>query len=194
MDSSTSALCVEYGDNMEGSAFDASSTAPWDLRSLPENSGSVLRHVQHAIPGVTCPMLYHGMICSTFCWHIEDLNLHSVNYHHAGAPKVWYGVAAPHAEALERVMKEQARLRTAANLCVIACTAHVKSNWRLVVRRLYRMCCTMAVIPYDSLLMTRQCTFAAEELALAPPWKALPRPVHAGVCSGGEQAPEAGQV
>jgi JmjC domain, hydroxylase len=46
------------------------------------------------IPGVTTPYLYFGMWASVFCAHTEDMNLLSINYLHAGAPKVWYAVAA----------------------------------------------------------------------------------------------------
>ena len=31
-----------------------------------------------------------GMQFSSFCWHVEDLWLNSVNYSHTGAVKTWY--------------------------------------------------------------------------------------------------------
>ena len=129
-------LCVEYGDNVEGTAFHALDARTWNLAPLPTCDASVLRHLQHGIPGVTTPMLYHGMLFSSFCWHVEDVYLHSVNHHHAGAPKVWYGVAARHADALEAYVKEQVRSsrQTAARqaarcrgMCVSACRARRKA-------------------------------------------------------------------
>lgn len=102
-------LVVQYGDNVEGSAFPVDSKAAWSLRTLPTEPPSILQHIQHVIPGVNSPMLYHGMLFASFCWHIEDSNLHSINYHHAGAPKVWYGVGAPNAERFEEFVRDEVR-------------------------------------------------------------------------------------
>ena len=38
--------------------------------------------------------------------HDEDHHLHSLNYHHWGEPKVWYGVPGSHASALEDAMRK----------------------------------------------------------------------------------------
>lgn len=42
------------------------------------------------ISGVTIPWLYLGMKFSSFCWHVEDLYINSINYNHKGAIKIWY--------------------------------------------------------------------------------------------------------
>ncbi|KAI8475200.1 MAG: JmjC domain, hydroxylase-domain-containing protein [Monoraphidium minutum] len=98
---------VLYGNDVEGSAFssrpdDALAASGWNLGAISCAPGSSLRLLGGApIPGVTSPMLYIGMLGATFCWHVEDHQLYSINYHHWGAPKVWYAVPASHADAFE---------------------------------------------------------------------------------------------
>jgi hypothetical protein len=47
------------------------------------------------------------MVFSTFCWHYEDHATYSVNYHHWGETKTWYGIPASSADAFERVMRQK---------------------------------------------------------------------------------------
>ncbi|KAF3964086.1 hypothetical protein CMV_011590 [Castanea mollissima] len=46
------------------------------------------------------------MCFSSFCWHVEDHHLYSLNYLHWGDPKVWYGVPGSHATTLEDAMRK----------------------------------------------------------------------------------------
>lgn len=57
------------------------------------------------VPGVTSPMVYIGMLFSWFAWHIEDHELHSLNFLHTGAPKTWYAVPGDRAAELEEVIR-----------------------------------------------------------------------------------------
>ncbi|XP_020094592.1 lysine-specific demethylase JMJ706 isoform X1 [Ananas comosus] len=102
---------VEYACDIDGSAFSCSPTdrlgkSKWNLKRLSRLPKSVLRLLRMAIPGVTDPMLYIGMLFSMFAWHVEDHYLYSINYHHCGAFKTWYGVPGHAAPGFEKVVRE----------------------------------------------------------------------------------------
>lgn len=59
------------------------------------------------ISGITSPWVYSGMLFATFCWHVEDLSMYSLNYMHLGAAKTWYIVPPDHKEAFDKVIKGQ---------------------------------------------------------------------------------------
>lgn len=40
-----------------------------------------------------------------FCWHVEDLNMASMNYNHYGEPKFWYGIAKSDYKKFESFVK-----------------------------------------------------------------------------------------
>jgi hypothetical protein len=42
---------------------------------------------------------------ATFAWHVEDMDLFSINYIHFGAGKFWYAVPQARASALEQTMR-----------------------------------------------------------------------------------------
>ncbi|KAK8532202.1 hypothetical protein V6N13_131537 [Hibiscus sabdariffa] len=102
---------VEYGVNIDGSAFssdpnDELGQSNGNLKTLPQLPNCSLRLLDYQIPGITSPMLYIGMLFSTFAWHVEDHYLYSINYHHSGAPKTWYGVPGHAATGFETVARE----------------------------------------------------------------------------------------
>ncbi|KAL3652137.1 hypothetical protein CASFOL_001818 [Castilleja foliolosa] len=78
----------------------------WNLNNFPRLPGSVLSFESSDISGVLVPWLYVGMCFSSFCWHVEDHHLYSLNYMHWGAPKLWYGVPGSDAAKLERAMRK----------------------------------------------------------------------------------------
>lgn len=107
---------VEYANDMPGSAFvpleeavgEAVMTVgetAWNMRGVSRANGSLLRFMKEEIPGVTSPMVYVAMLFSWFAWHVEDHDLHSLNYLHMGAPKTWYGVPRDAAVAFEEVVR-----------------------------------------------------------------------------------------
>ncbi|KAF9689624.1 hypothetical protein SADUNF_Sadunf01G0111700 [Salix dunnii] len=102
---------VEYACNVDGSAFSSSPGDPlgnskWNLKNLSRLPKSILRLLGTVIPGVTDPMLYIGMLFSVFAWHVEDHYLYSINYHHCGASKTWYGIPGHAALKFEKVVRE----------------------------------------------------------------------------------------
>lgn len=110
---------VEYANDMPGSGFaplasgkkwredeaaNVGETA-WNMRGVSRAKGSLLRFMKEEIPGVTSPMVYIAMMFSWFAWHVEDHDLHSLNYLHFGAGKTWYGVPRDARLALEDVVR-----------------------------------------------------------------------------------------
>lgn len=113
---------VEYANDMPGSAFIPLSLAAarrresggdggtvgetaWNMRAMARAEGSLLKFMKEEIPGVTSPMVYIAMMFSWFAWHVEDHDLHSLNYLHMGASKTWYGVPKDAASAFEEVVR-----------------------------------------------------------------------------------------
>mmetsp|Transcript_2966 Transcript_2966/g.9079 ORF Transcript_2966/g.9079 Transcript_2966/m.9079 type:complete len:729 (+) Transcript_2966:263-2449(+) len=86
--------------------YDKYLRCPWNLNIFPELNGSLLSYLAESIKGVTVPWLYVGMLFASFCYHTEDSYMYSINYHHFGAPKIWYGTSgglgAAHFEAAMR--------------------------------------------------------------------------------------------
>ncbi|XP_064942089.1 lysine-specific demethylase REF6-like isoform X2 [Musa acuminata AAA Group] len=111
---------VEYANDMPGSGFAPLAAAAgrrcreevpanlgesaWNMRGVSRAKGSLLRFMKEEIPGVTSPMVYVAMLFSWFAWHVEDHELHSLNYLHMGAGKTWYGVPRDAGLAFEEVV------------------------------------------------------------------------------------------
>ncbi|GAB2250583.1 hypothetical protein Droror1_Dr00016833 [Drosera rotundifolia] len=93
---------------MEGTSGWRLSNSPWNLQVISRSAGSLTRFMLDDIPGVTSPMVYIGMLFSWFAWHVEDHELHSLNFLHTGAPKTWYAVPGTHASVFEEVIRTQA--------------------------------------------------------------------------------------
>ncbi|KJK81482.1 hypothetical protein H634G_02741 [Metarhizium anisopliae BRIP 53293] len=89
-----------YGADMMGTLFD-DRTDTWNLNKLP----NLLDVLGTKIPGVNTAYLYLGMWKATFAWHLEDVDLYSINYLHFGAPKQWYSISQADARRFEGAMK-----------------------------------------------------------------------------------------
>ncbi|KAI9372706.1 hypothetical protein BJX61DRAFT_425693 [Aspergillus egyptiacus] len=89
-----------YGADMPGSLFDDNTTC-WNVAKLP----NLLDVIGQKVPGVNTAYLYLGMWKATFAWHLEDVDLYSINYIHFGAPKQWYSISQEDAPRFEQAMK-----------------------------------------------------------------------------------------
>eukprot|EP00250_Pteridium_aquilinum_P020651 c24897_g1_i1 orf=144-6872(+) len=93
-----------HADNEGGAGWELANSF-WNMRVMARSPGSLLRYMPDEVPGVTSPMVYIGMLFSWFAWHVEDHELHSLNYLHTGASKTWYAVPGDAAPALEEVVR-----------------------------------------------------------------------------------------
>lgn len=89
-----------YGADQQGTLFDARTTQ-WNVGTL---DSLLSRTLSCALPGVTTPYLYFGMWRASFAWHVEDMDLYSINYIHFGAPKQWYAIRQEDRQRFESVM------------------------------------------------------------------------------------------
>jgi len=66
---------------------------PFNLNNLSRAKDSMFQIItkkQDSISGITSPWMYSGMLFASFCWHVEDLYMYSINYMHKGASKTWF--------------------------------------------------------------------------------------------------------
>uniref|UniRef100_A0A671P4E1 Protein Jumonji n=1 Tax=Sinocyclocheilus anshuiensis TaxID=1608454 RepID=A0A671P4E1_9TELE len=104
-------VAVHYGKvdtNTHGSGFPVGKSEPfskhgWNLTVLPNNSGTILRHLG-AVPGVTVPWLNIGMVFSTSCWSQDQNRLPYIDYLHTGADCIWYSIPAEEKTKLDKVV------------------------------------------------------------------------------------------
>lgn len=89
-----------YGIDIDDSLTDPDVTI-WNCNNL----GTILNHIRDDynldIRGVITPFIYIGMWKASFAWHIEDMDLYSINFIHVGAPKTWYAIPPAHGRAFE---------------------------------------------------------------------------------------------
>ncbi|XP_043688229.1 lysine-specific demethylase JMJ18-like isoform X2 [Telopea speciosissima] len=96
----------KLSSSVTGSNSDRYVASGWNLNNIPRLPGSVLCFEKEDISGVLVPWLYIGMCFSSFCWHVEDHHLYSLNYLHWGDPKLWYGIPGSSAVELENAMRK----------------------------------------------------------------------------------------
>jgi len=83
----------------------------WNLSNIAWARKSVLGNIKDLINGINVPWLYFGMTFATFSWHVEDNWLYSINYHHHGHPKLWYGLGPEYQHRFKQVLKQMMPIR-----------------------------------------------------------------------------------
>ncbi|KAK9319093.1 JmjC domain, hydroxylase-domain-containing protein [Lipomyces orientalis] len=91
-----------YGADMLGSLF-TDATKEWNVSHLD----NILNDIGVDLPGVNTAYLYFGMWKSTFSWHVEDMDLYSINYLHFGAPKQWYSISQKDEKRFFNIMRSE---------------------------------------------------------------------------------------
>jgi hypothetical protein len=99
-----SELLLLFSAHLSPGSLFTDQTTSWNVANLDSAMTRLLPQGQR-IPGVNTPYLYWGMWRATFAWHVEDMDLFSINYIHFGAPKFWYAVPQGKAGSLENAMR-----------------------------------------------------------------------------------------
>jgi len=94
-----------YGCDVADSITDEDQES-WNIRNLGSILNMVNEDYDQTIKGVNSPYLYFGMWKATFSWHVEDMDLHSINYLHYGQPKTWYVVPPKYGYLMERAARK----------------------------------------------------------------------------------------
>uniref|UniRef100_A0A5K3EXQ7 JmjC domain-containing protein n=2 Tax=Mesocestoides corti TaxID=53468 RepID=A0A5K3EXQ7_MESCO len=89
-----------YGANVSGSLTDPDQPS-CNIPKLRSTLSDILAQEDIEIGGVNTPYLYFGAWATTFAWHVEDMDLYSINYLHFGSPKLWYCIPPAFARKFE---------------------------------------------------------------------------------------------
>lgn len=100
---------IDTGSGSDGYGFPTSRGSscgrhPWNLKILSNNHKSILR-TMGPVMGVTVPTLHLGMLFTTGCWYRDPHGLPWIEYHHTGAPKIWFSIPDSHSIAFYTAMK-----------------------------------------------------------------------------------------
>lgn len=89
-----------YGADVHATLIDPD-VKHWNINALGSILDYVTKDYKVSIAGVNTAYLYFGMWKTSFAWHIEDMDLYSINYIHFGAPKTWYAIPPLYARKFE---------------------------------------------------------------------------------------------
>lgn len=91
-----------YGADVPGSITD-DDVDEWNIQRLGSILDLINQDYDVQIQGVNTAYLYFGMWKTTFAWHTEDMDLHSINYLHYGEAKFWYCIPPAYCRRFERM-------------------------------------------------------------------------------------------
>lgn len=86
------------------------STHPFNFNNISRAKDSLFQittRKEDTISGISSPWMYSGMMFASFCWHVEDLYMYSLNYMHKGAAKTWYCVPSEYKNKFDEYIKEK---------------------------------------------------------------------------------------
>eukprot|EP00002_Diphylleia_rotans_P031472 TRINITY_DN6536_c1_g1_i2.p1 TRINITY_DN6536_c1_g1~~TRINITY_DN6536_c1_g1_i2.p1 ORF type:complete len:495 (-),score=104.48 TRINITY_DN6536_c1_g1_i2:227-1711(-) len=92
-----------YGADIPGSLYDGG-VCVWNLNKVDD---PLMQRLPNDIPGVNSPYLYVGAHLTSFGWHVEDMDLYSINYLHCGLPKFWYSISPDDGPDFEQLAKSE---------------------------------------------------------------------------------------
>ena len=77
----------------------------WNVTHLPSALTRFLAIERDNLPGINTLYLYFGMWRAMCAWHVEDMDLFSINYIHFGAPKFWFAISHGKSVQMENTMR-----------------------------------------------------------------------------------------
>ncbi|KAK0505159.1 JmjC domain, hydroxylase-domain-containing protein [Armillaria luteobubalina] len=89
-----------YGANSQGTLF-TDETQDWNIGHLESALTRLSPSSSQGLPGVNAPYLYCIMWCTSFAWHIEDMDLFSMN----ASPKFWYAIPQGRVGTFKQTMR-----------------------------------------------------------------------------------------
>lgn len=91
-------------------SFDTTGDSPFNLNHIykaPSSLFQFLAQKNNLISGICYPWVYVGMVFASFCWHVEDNYMYSINYMHLGGSKIWYTVPGPFKEQVDEALRKE---------------------------------------------------------------------------------------
>jgi hypothetical protein len=100
-------VAVSSRDKAANSRYETSLFNLNNTMSSPTSLLAIAADRNEKVSGITHPWMYMGAMFATFCWHVEDLGVNSLNYSHRGGVKTWYVVPGKFKEHFDAYIKQK---------------------------------------------------------------------------------------